>query len=153
MQHSKEAANAKHTVLFTQREKFSAAAPPRNAAFQNKLLMLRGTNTDSSLRGKVPGIAQVECSPTIQTISPTQLWLQEHKEATIVHFSEYIWDSYTPIENVSPFIPSSSSLQGCGIKYHNRSLPEKTSISILMLLNVDYKNTSGGFFKVSETFS
>lgn len=40
-------------------EKLGAAAPSQNTAFQNKPAPLRGTNTDSSLPGKVPATVQV----------------------------------------------------------------------------------------------
>lgn len=97
-QHTREAVNARHRVYLPRT--VQAAAPPRN-----KLLMLTGTDRFLPPREgarncsgvRLPWNAHPQFKPALKkTISPTQLWPQEHKEVTVVHFSVSTSRTVTP---------------------------------------------------------
>lgn len=96
----------------------------------------RGTHTASSCQGRCQQLPSsevpMEHSPTAQTwcrenhLTNTALASGAQAGHNCAFLCWYIQDCYTPIENLSTFTCSSSFLQGYGIKYQNRSLPEKT---------------------------
>lgn len=107
----------------------------QESVYPGKLRTNCSCSQDPSLPGKEPELlrceAPMESPPTIQTCSQenhltgTDLASGAQGGHSSAFFCQYTQDSYTPIENLSPFICSSPSLQGCGIKYQNRALPEK----------------------------
>lgn len=124
------------TLFYLPRAVQCCSTLPGTRRLRTNLVMLRGTKTDSSLQARCQELLKCEVpmehAPTIQTwsqenhLTNTALASAAQGGHSCVFFCQYIWDSYTPIENLSPFIHSSSSLQGCDIKHQNRSLPEKT---------------------------
>lgn len=130
MQHSTEAGHGQHTALFTQSSS-GLQQPPRT-----HLPLSEALTQTPPCQGRCQQLsrpqAPMEHSATIQTWSQgnhlTHPALASGAQGghNWVFLCRYIQDCYTPTENLSPFICSSSFLQGYGIKYQNRSLPEKS---------------------------